>query len=253
MFKTILTVFAATFLMLSSIPCPAEEVKIGAGAAATENIFKKIQEPMEKSIGLKLVLISGGPSEALKDLDKGAVEAAVGGLTLPDWMAMMEKEGYAIPDKGAYKHRVIGKDIIKVLVNKDVAVKQLSNEQLKGIFTGKTKNWKEIGGPDKPVVVLLGSKIPGTQSVFQKQAMDGEPFTKEFKEGTTIEDLKTKVISTPGGICLGASSQVDGTINAPEISEFGRPITLITKGEPSPGVLKMLEFLRGEGKKYLDK
>ncbi|MFZ3049049.1 MAG: substrate-binding domain-containing protein [Desulfatirhabdiaceae bacterium] len=253
MFKLISTVIAVAFLMLSSIPCVAEEIKIGAGAAPTENIFKKIQEPMEKAIGVKLILISNGPSDALKDLDKGAVDAASGGLAFPDWMAMMDKEGYAIPDKGAYKHRVIGKDVIKVLVNKDVTVKQLSNEQLKSLFTGKTKNWKEIGGPDKSVVVLLGTKIPGTQSVFQKQAMDGEPFTKEFMEGTTVEDLKTKVVSTPGGICLGTLSQIDATIIAPGISEFGRPITLITKGEPSPGITKMLEFLKGEGKKYLEK
>jgi phosphate transport system substrate-binding protein len=253
MIKLVSTSIAVTFLMLSSVPCGAEEIKIGAGAAPTENIFKKIQAPMEKAIGVKLVLISNGPSEALKELDKGAVEAASGGLTFPDWMAMMDKEGYAIPDKAAYKHRVIGKDVIKVLVNKDAAVKQLSNEQLKGLFTGKTKNWKEIGGPDKPVVVLLGSKIPGTQSVFQKQAMDGEPFTKEFKEGTTAEDLKSKVVSTSGGICLGTLSQIDDTVNTPEISEFGRPIILITKGEPSPGVTKMLEYLKGEGKKYLDK
>ncbi len=253
MFKLISTFIAVTVLMLSSIPCVAEEIKIGAGAAPTENIFKKIQAPMEKAIGVKLVLISNGPSEALKELDKGAVEAASGGLTFPDWMAMMDKEGYAIPDKTVYKHRIIGKDVIKVLVNKEVTVKQLSNEQLKGLFTGKTKNWKEIGGPDKPVVVLLGSKIPGTQSVFQKQAMDGEPFTKEFKEGTTAEDLKSKVTATSGSICLGTLSQIDDTVNTPEISEFGRPIILITKGEPSPGVTKMLEFLKGEGKKYLDK
>jgi phosphate transport system substrate-binding protein len=253
MVKSILVLCATMFWMLNLSPCFAVEIKVGAGAAPTENVFKKIQAPMEQAIGVKLVLISNGPSEALKDLDKGAVEAASGGLTFPDWMAMMDKEGYAIPDKSAYKHRVIGKDIIKVLVNKDVTVKQLSNEQLKGIFSGKIKNWKEVGGPDKPVVVFLGSKIPGTQSVFQKQAMDGEAYTKEFKEATTAEDLKAKVASTPGGVCLGAAAQIDGSIQAPDISEFGRPITLVTKGEPSPGVLKMLDYIRGEGKKYIDK
>jgi phosphate transport system substrate-binding protein len=246
---------AAVTLLAWCGPAPAatEEVRIGAGAAATENIFKKIQDPLDKATGVKLVVISNGPSEALKDLDKGAVQAAVGGLTFPDWMALMEKDGYAIADKSAYKNRVIGKDIVKVLVNKNVPVKQLSNDQLKAIFTGKAKNWKEVGGPDLPIVVLLGSKIPGTQAVFQKQAMGGEPFTTVFQEGTTAEDLKSKLVATPGGVCVGAVSQIDGTVNAPEIAEFGRPITLLTKGEPSPGVLKMLEFIRGEGKKYIDK
>ncbi len=250
-----LTVLFMLALVAAAGPAPlvAEEIRIGTGAAATENIFKKIQEPLEKATGVKLVVISNGPSEALKDLDKGSVQAAVGGLTFPDWMALMEKEGYAIADKSAYKNRVIGKDIVKVLVHKDVTVKQLSNDQLKAIFTGKAKNWKEAGGPDLPIVVLLGSKIPGTQAVFQKQAMGGEPFTTVFKEGTTAEDLKSTLVATPGGVCVGAVSQIDGTVNAPEIAEFGRPITLLTKGEPSPGVLKMLEFIRGEGKKYIDK
>jgi phosphate transport system substrate-binding protein len=243
----------AAFLVLGLVvPCLAEEVKIGAGAAPTENVFKKIMGPMEKSAGVKVVLISNGPSEALKDLDKGAVDAASGGVTFPDWMAMMDKEGYQIPDKSIYKHRVIGKDLVKVLTNKDVTVKQLSKDQLKGIFTGAVKNWKEVGGPDKPVVVLLGSKIPGTQSVFQKQVMDGGDYLKDAKEGTTADDLKAKVAATAGAVCLGPVSIVDGSINAPEIPEIGRPITLITKGEPSPGIVKMLEYIRGEGKKYIE-
>lgn len=244
---------ASVILLLNQVsPSLAEEVKIGAGAAPTENVFKKIMAPMEKSIGVKVVLISNGPSEALKDLDKGAVDAASGGVTFPDWMAMMDKEGYQIPDKSVYKHRVIGKDLVRVLTHKDVTVKQLSKDQLKGIFTGAVKNWKEVGGPDQPVVLYLGTKIPGTQSVFQKQTMDGADYAKDAKEGTTAEDLKTKVAATPGAVCLGPASGVDGSINAPEIPEIGRPITLITKGEPSAGIIKMLEYIRGDGKKYIE-
>jgi phosphate transport system substrate-binding protein len=243
---------AMVFLAGMMSPVMAEDVKIGAGAAPTENIFKKIQEPMEKSIGVKLVLSSNGPSDALKELDKGNLDAAAGGLAFPDWMTMMEKEGYQMPDKNAYKFRVIGKDVVKVLTNKDTGVKSLSKEQLKGIFTGTVKNWKEVGGADKPVVVLVGSKIPGTQSVFQKQVMDDAAYTKDVQEGTTAEDLKAKVAATSGAVCLGPMSGVDATVNAPEIPEVGRPITLITKGEPSGGVLKMLEYIKGEGKKYLN-
>jgi ABC-type metal ion transport system substrate-binding protein len=54
----------------------AEEVKVGAGAAPSENIFKKIKDPMAKDLGLKLVLIDSGPYEALIALDKKEVEAA---------------------------------------------------------------------------------------------------------------------------------------------------------------------------------
>ena len=140
----------------------AEAVKIGTGAAATENIFNKIKNPMEKANGVNLIILANGPVQALKDLDAGSIDAAVGGVTFLDWMAMMDKEGYAIPDKTVYKNQVIGKDFIKVLTNKDVTLASLSKEQLAAIFTGRTKNWAEVGGPDTAVVVLVGGITTGT-------------------------------------------------------------------------------------------
>jgi len=241
-----------TAVMLSSA-APADEITVGAGAAPTENVFNKIKGPFEKASGVTLTLVSNGPEAALKDLDKGLLDAATGGVTFQDWMEMMEKGGYKIPDKNAYKYRVIGKDIIKVIVNKENPVKKLSKEQLKEIFTGKTLNWKAVGGKDMPITVVWGNKIPGTNSVFQKQVMAGEPYAKKVQESTTAPEIKKVVASTPGAIGLAPLSLVDGAIAAPEIPEVGRPITLITKGAPSPAVLKMLDFIRGEGQKYLSK
>ena len=231
----------------------AAEVKVGAGAVAVENIFKKIKEPMEKETDLKLVLISYGVYEALVDLDQGKVDAAAGGLTFGDWLAMMEKKGYQIPDKKAFKHRVIGKDIINVIAHKGVAVPELSKEQLKGIFTGKVANWKEVGGPDQAIVVIWGTRFPGTQSVFQKQVLDDEAYTKTTQEATTGEDVKEKVKAVAGAVGLAPANLVDDSVAAPKIPEVGRPITLITKGEPNPEVVKMLDYIRGPGQKHLGK
>ncbi len=228
-------------LILSSLSL-AEEIKVGAGAAPTENVFNKIKEPFEKASGIKLVLISNGPEEALKDLDKGQLDAATGGVSFPDWMEMMEKGGYKIPDKNVYKYRVIGNDNIKVIVNKGNSVKKLSKEQMKDIFTGKTANWKDVGGKDMPIVVVWGSKIPGTNNVFIKQVMDGEPFTKKVQESTTAAEIKKQVASNPGAIGLSPASGVDSTISSPETPEVGRPITLITKGAPSPNMLENVGF-----------
>lgn len=241
----------ALFLVATTGMVCAEELKVGAGAAPAENIFKKIKDPMEKEIGLKLILIDSGPYEALVALDKGEVDAASGGLAFGDWLNMMAKKSYAIPDKNAYKYRVIGKDIIKVIAQKDVKVAELSKEQLQGIFTGKIANWKEVGGADLPIVVVYGAQIPGTQAVFQKQAMSGEAYTKNIKEATNAPDVKEKVKANPGAVGLAPVTLVDDSVSAPKIPEVGRPITLITKGEPSATVIKMLDYLRGPGKKHL--
>jgi phosphate transport system substrate-binding protein len=229
----------------------AEEVKVGAGAAPSENIFKKIKDPMAKDIGLKLVLIDSGPYEALIALDKKEVDAAAGGLTFGDWLGMMAKKGYQIPDKNAYKYRVIGKDIIQVIANKDLGIKELNKDQLKDVFTGKITNWKDVGGPDQAVVVVYGKEIPGTQQVFSKLAMNNEPCAKKVLEATNAPDVKEKVKATPGAVGLAPVTLVDDTVCVPKIPEVGRPITLITKGEPGGGVVKMLEYLHGQGKQYV--
>ena len=231
----------------------AEEVKIGAGASATEDIFKKMIEPMEKSIGVKLVVISDGPSAALRSLDNDLVMAAVGGLGFQDWMAMMEKEGDKPRTPAEYTYREIGKSIIKVIANKSILVKKLSKDQLKGIFTGKITNWKEVGGADIPFAIVYGTKIPGTNTMFQKEIMDGEPYAKNFLEASTAPDVKEKVIATPGAIGLSVTSLVDGTVSAPEIPEVGRPVTMITKGEIPFSMLKVLDYMRGDGQKFITK
>ena len=103
------------------------------------------------------------------------------------------------------------------------------------------------------MVLILGSKIPGTQGVFQKQILNGEPYVSGAVEGTDAADLKARVIATPGGVSLAALAQIDATVNGPSIPEVGRPITLITKGAPSGGLQKMLDYISGEGQKYIVK
>src|ERR1041385_4961408 len=44
-------------------------------------------------------------------------------------------------------------DGLSVYVNDENPVKKLSLDQLKDIFTGKTRNWKEVGGKDLPITI----------------------------------------------------------------------------------------------------
>jgi len=83
--------------------------------------------------------------------------------------------------------------------------------------------------------------------------MDDEPYTKNVLEASTAPDVKAKVVATPGTIGLSPKSLVDETVSTPEIPEVGRPITLITKGEIPYNMQKILDYIRGEGQKYISK
>lgn len=257
MFKKKLTsfftiIFTMTLLVGMSASSWAKELKLGAGQSAAD-LLNKISYPLERSLGIKMAITINGLAQVLKDLDAGKVDAAIGGSEFADWMALMEKDGYKIPDKSVYKSWVIGKDLVKVLINRDVTVTTLSKAQLASILTGKAKNWSEVGGEDKPIVVILASQLPATQALVQKQIMDGAEYTKDAVQVTSAEDLKNRIIRNTGAVGFGAQSQIDHLINAPTVPEVGRPITLITKGEPTEAVQTLLNYIKGDGQKYIGK
>jgi phosphate transport system substrate-binding protein len=239
------------FLLSLSISAYAQEVKVGAGAAPTENVLKPVKEHFEKATGIKLQIIASGPKIALQDLEKGTVDAAAAGLTFDDWMGLMKKEGAEVKDPASLQQVTIGKDKIIVLLHKDNPVSKLSKEQLKGIFTGKIANWKDVGGKDMPIIVVWGKLIPGTNSLFVKNMLDGQAQTKDVLEATTAEDVRQNVASNPEAVGIGPAAVVDATVKSPETPEVSRPIILVTKGKPSANVQKLIDFIKGEGQKYI--
>lgn len=247
---------ACTYLVsIAALALPAAasaaEIKIGAGAAPTENVLKPVQDAFEKASGVKLKIISSGPKIALQDLEKGAVDAAAAGLTLDDWLGLMKKEGAEVKNPSALQQAVIGKDRILVLVHKDNPVAKLTKEQLAGIFSGKVQNWKEVGGKDMPVIVVWGKLIPGTNTLFTKQTLGDAAVTKDVLEVSTAADVKQAVASNAEAIGIGPAALADAMVKVVEAPEIARPITLLTPGKPTPDVQRLIDFINGEGKKLV--
>jgi phosphate transport system substrate-binding protein len=229
----------------------AEVLRIGAGAAPTENILKPIRSTFEKASGMSLSIISNGPKQAFIELEKGSLDAAAAGLSFNDWINLLLKEGVPVADSKSYSTHLIGKDRVIVLLHKDNTIASLSKEQLIGLFSGKIQNWKEVGGKDMSVLIVWGSLIPGTNSMFTKVALDGATVSKEVLDATTAEDVREKIRSNPEAIGIGPQAALDSTVWSPKTPEVARDITLITKGVPSAKVQKLLDFIKGDSAKLI--
>jgi phosphate transport system substrate-binding protein len=66
------------------------------------------------------------------------------------------------------------KDGITVYINESNPVKELSIKQLSGIFSGKIKNWKEVGGPDSEIKLYGRENSSGTYVFFQENVVKGD-------------------------------------------------------------------------------
>jgi phosphate transport system substrate-binding protein len=101
-------------------------------------------------------------------------------------------------------------DGLSVYVNEGNPVKELTLDQLKGIFTGKIKNWKELGGADAPITLYSRENSSGTYEFFKGNVLKGEDFAASAQTMPGTAALVQAVGKDPGGIGYGGAAYGTG-------------------------------------------
>ncbi len=125
---------------------------------------------------------------------------------------------------------IIAYDGITIIVNKSNPVKNLTSEQLREIFMGTVKNWKEVGGPDEKIVVLSRDSSSGTHVYFKEHILrkgnekGPEEYSKEALFLPSNEALKSQVEKTKGAIAYIGMGYMENTVK--EVTVNGVEATL---------------------------
>lgn len=250
MYKRITALTAAT-LALSVTIATAAEIKLGGGGASVATVFNPVKTPFEKATGNNLIILQSTPKDGLKQLWKGDLEVAVTAVGLDGMIAGAAKDGVVI-DKASLQTVEIGTNKTVVLLHPSNPVSSLTKDQMKGLFTGKITNWKDVGGKDAPVLVVWGKNSPGQNALFTKLILDGEKIVAENLETTDYKGIKDTVATNPEAIGIDPLGMVDDSVKAVKPSpEANSPILLITKGAPSAPVKQLIDFIKTSGKKYI--
>jgi len=101
--------------------------------------------------------------------------------------------------RGDVRATLIGRDAIAVVVADSLPVRELSRDALRAVFTGHTRNWKELGGPDLPIRPLIVAESSATRAVF-KAAILGDADYAGCEVVTPDPDLPRRVAAEPGAI-----------------------------------------------------
>jgi phosphate transport system substrate-binding protein len=70
----------------------------------------------------------------------------------------------------------VARDAIAIYVHKDNPIESLTIEQLRGIYSGTIKNWKEVGGPDATIILYGRENSSGTYEYFKEHVLDKGDF-----------------------------------------------------------------------------
>ena len=198
----------------------------------------------------------------------GAGITAVGQKTAGIGMssrALKSSETALYPD---LKPVVVAKDAIALLVHKNNPLSSLNLTQIRGIYNGTFKNWKDVGGADLAIVPIGRDAASGTREYFTEHVMKMENYTTGMLEKNSGSAIKESVAQTPGAIGYVGLGFIDSSVKALKISTqtgdieasianvlngtypISRDLYFITNGEPTGLAKKFLEFvLSAEGQK----
>ena len=198
-----------------------------------------------KNPEVSLTLNAGGSGTGLKQVAEGSVN--IGMSDVPAETKLPKEKA---------------KDLVD---NKEVAetVKSLTKQQLQDVFTAKVTNWKDVGGPDEPIVLVTRPTTSGTRALFTELALGGkEEASNKSLETDDSGTLMQSVAQTKGAIGYVALSYLVNNKDVAAIAIDGVAPTLentyngtypvygyehmYTKGEAKDAVKAFLAYIQSD-------
>ena len=200
-------------VVLNVLPGCGEQATYLPGAVATQAIINKGSDTMvnlalawaEAYTGqypeVRISVTGGGSGTGIAALINGTVDIANASRAMkPEEVKRARANGIEPAE-----HIVAG-DAIAVVVNPTNPVNALTIDQLSDIFTGQITNWREVGGEDRPIVLLSRESNSGTHIYFLEHVIrKGEKDNQSLFSSDTLlmpssEGISAEIRQNPNAI-----------------------------------------------------
>ncbi|MCL2700114.1 MAG: phosphate ABC transporter substrate-binding protein [Phycisphaerae bacterium] len=163
----------------------------------------------------------------------------------------------------------VAMDGVCVVVHPSNPVKGLTVAQLKDIYTGKTTNWKDLGGADRAIVLISRDTSSGTYESFVAFVMGKDKMSDKAEYVNANPQAHSRVATTEGAIGYVGLGFLDKQVKALEIGgimpsrrtiqsgkyPLSRPLFLFTNGYPDLGTpihAFCTHYLSEKGERIID-
>jgi len=249
--------FVFAIMLMASVAMAETSIRVDGSTTVLPAMQKIVEAYMKDTPGVNITVSGGGSGNGIKAIIDGTTNIAMSSREMKD------KELEAAKEKGnPVKPMEIAMDAIVPIINPANPVGKLSLEQLQGIFSGKIKNWKELGGEDKEIVVISRDTSSGTYEAWQELVMKGQKVTPaallQASSGAVLQVVsKNKAAIAYDGIAYVNSSVkavqpngIEGSAKtvADKTYPIARPLFIIVPEKTTPEVTKFVGYIMDPAK-----
>ena len=243
---------ACALFTVSPALAAGTEISIN-GSTTVLPVMQKVGEAfMAANPGVALVISGGGSGNGIKALNDGLCDVAMSSRD----MKANEKE---LATKAGFTpvRTAVAVDALVPVVHPQNAVAGLTRDQLRAIYKGEIKNWKDVGGADAKIVVVSRDTSSGTYETWEEMVMKKEKVAPsallQASNGAVVQTV-SKNRNAIGYIGFGYLSpelkplKVDAITATPETAlsktwPIARELYIFTKGEPTGTLKDLVVFL----------
>lgn len=167
--------------------------------------------------GTNITITGGGSGVGISALMDGTADIAMSSRKIKfDEKVKLQEAGKAPLEV------VVAYDALAVVVNPANKVTNLTREQLEGIFTGKIKNWKEVGGEDMKIVAYSRETSSGTYEFFKADVLKNKNYMASILSMPATGAIIQSVSQTKGAIGYVGLAYLNKNVKAVHVSYDGK-------------------------------
>jgi len=142
---------------------------------------------------------------------------------------------------------VVALDGIAIVVHPSNPTRSLTTAQIADIYSGRINNWRQVGGPNFPVVVIQRESNSGTQETFRDMVMKGRQVVRNAATQASNGAVKNRVSQTTGAVGFMGLGYLDSSVKKIAVNgilpsamtvknrtyPLSRPLYMYTNGQPT--------------------
>ncbi len=194
---------------------------------------------MKENPGVSVQVTGGGSGTGIAALINGTTDICQASRPMKD----KEKADVKAKRGAEAVEKKVALDALAVYVNTKNPLQEISIPQLSKIYKGEIKSWKDVGGPDKKIVLYGRENNSGTYGYFKEHVLADKDFASAVQTLAGTSAVVSAVKGDELGIGYGGIAYTEGVRALKVKKDEGAPAIAPSLQTAQDGTYPLARFL----------